>query len=82
MRLVIPRWGRSKDDDVTQRPWCPRCGDAQMLGGDAPGATYWVCPNCRRDLLVGHEAKYLEEPLPHRAWRPGDQSDWRERLAP
>lgn len=63
------------------QPWCPRCGDARMVGGNAPGATYWLCPRCRRDVRVGYEAEYLEEPLPHRPWRPGDRSDWRDRLS-
>jgi len=65
---------------VPEQPWCPRCGDARMLGGEAPGATYWVCPKCRRDLRVGAEAEYLADPLPHRPWVPGDQSGWRDRL--
>lgn len=51
-----------------------------MLGGNAPGATYWVCPNCRRDLIVGFEAEHLETPAPHRPWRPGDRDNWRDRV--
>src|SRR5690606_30539181 len=61
------------------QPWCPRCGDELMIGGNAPGATYWVCPKCRRDLRVGFEGDHLEEPGPHVPWRPGEQRDWKDR---
>ena len=53
-----------------------------MLGGNAPGATYWICPKCRRDLRVGYEAAHLSAPAPHSPWTPGDQRDWRERITP
>lgn len=64
---------------VRPQPWCPRCGDTKMIGGNAPGSSYWLCPTCRRDVRVGFEEMYLEEPRPHRPWRPGDQSNWWER---
>lgn len=41
------------------QPYCPDCGDVPMLGGDAPGADYWICPVCRCDLIVGREENYL-----------------------
>lgn len=64
------------------QPWCPRCGDEKLLGGNAPGATYWVCPKCRYGLNIGYEAEYLDEPGPHKPWRPGDESKWRDRVIP
>lgn len=39
------------------QPACPKCG-TPMVGGNAPGATYWVCPVDRRDLIVGFEYLY------------------------
>lgn len=38
-------------------PACPECGRA-MVGGNAPGAAYWVCIADRRDLVVGFEYLY------------------------
>lgn len=78
VRPEVEPWG-SMNREQRPQPWCPRCGDERMLGGNSPGATYWVCPKCRRDLRVGFEGDHLEEPGPHLPWRPGEQRDWKNR---